>query len=279
MLEQNTKEWLDKRKNYVTSTDASILMGVNPWKTPHQLWCEKMDLTTPTQENEAMREGRRLEPFARELFISHTGIQIRPDVRFQGHLMASLDGITDKGEMVVEIKCGKGAFDRAKENVIPDYYKAQMQHQMATADAERAIYFAFWDNAYVSIDVDRDQKWIDEYLPISKEFHNCLINFDPPEMKENDFFVLENAEDIEILKQLAIIHEHTKMLKESADSLKNRLFAKYGDKNIRSGGLKLSKVVTKGRVDYDAIPEVACIDLEKYRKPSTISWRLTKGGL
>ena len=40
-MEQKSEEWLDWRKKGIGSSDAPIIMGVSPWKTPFELWEEK----------------------------------------------------------------------------------------------------------------------------------------------------------------------------------------------------------------------------------------------
>jgi hypothetical protein len=43
-----------------------------------------------------------------------------------------------------------------------------------------------------------------------------------------------------------------------------------------SKNYRYTKSVQKGRVDYDAIPELKGVDLEKYRKPATNKWLLNQ---
>lgn len=40
-LLQNTQEWEKFRLQKIGASDAPIIMGVSPWKTPFQLWLEK----------------------------------------------------------------------------------------------------------------------------------------------------------------------------------------------------------------------------------------------
>jgi predicted phage-related endonuclease len=43
-MQQQTPEWLEFRKNKIGASDAPIIMETSPWKTPYQLWLEKLSL-------------------------------------------------------------------------------------------------------------------------------------------------------------------------------------------------------------------------------------------
>ena len=73
LIEQGSAEWLALRRTKITASDAGVITQLNPWKTPRDLFFEKYGFTQVI-ENEAMRRGTAMEPFAREHFIKHTGI-------------------------------------------------------------------------------------------------------------------------------------------------------------------------------------------------------------
>ena len=57
-LEQGSAKWLEYRKSKVMATDSPILLGSNPWRTPIELWEEKLGLREPQPLNDAMRRGQ-----------------------------------------------------------------------------------------------------------------------------------------------------------------------------------------------------------------------------
>ena len=57
----NRAEWLAARKRDVTASDASTLLGVNPYKTPFELWAEKTGRKPDEEDNEVFRRGRAME--------------------------------------------------------------------------------------------------------------------------------------------------------------------------------------------------------------------------
>jgi len=40
--EQRSPEWFALRADGITATDVSVIAGLNPYKTPYQLWAEKL---------------------------------------------------------------------------------------------------------------------------------------------------------------------------------------------------------------------------------------------
>ncbi|WP_189348016.1 lambda-exonuclease family protein [Mesorhizobium sp. M2D.F.Ca.ET.232.01.1.1] len=57
----NRQEWLAARKRDVTASDASTLLGVNPYKTPFELWAEKTGRKADAEDNDVFRRGRAME--------------------------------------------------------------------------------------------------------------------------------------------------------------------------------------------------------------------------
>ena len=53
-LIQGSPEWLELRKNKITGTDSSVLLGSNPFKTRLELWQQKMGLKEQDACNAAM---------------------------------------------------------------------------------------------------------------------------------------------------------------------------------------------------------------------------------
>ncbi len=65
-----------------------------------------------------------------------------------------------------------------------------------------------------------------------------------------------------------------KALEEKKDYLRRKLIELCADQNCTGNGIKVMKTLVKGRVIYDEIPEIKSIDLDKYRKSSTTTWKI-----
>lgn len=67
---KSREEWLEKRKNYIGGSDASAVIGMNPYKSNIELWEEKTGLIVPEDISEKpyVKFGHDAEPLMRELF-------------------------------------------------------------------------------------------------------------------------------------------------------------------------------------------------------------------
>lgn len=151
-LEQGSQEWLDLRKTKITATDAPAILSLNPWVSPEMLMARKKGIIEEEPENDAMRRGRDLEPIAREIYEKRSSIKMNPTIRIGSGVndwaMCSTDGesettLKNGKHFCIEIKSGKKAYEYAKQDHIPDYYLAQIQHILWLTDCAFCHYCAF----------------------------------------------------------------------------------------------------------------------------------------
>lgn len=70
----NREEWLKARKDAgIGASEVATACGANPYETSTELWKKRTGLQAPTQTNENMERGHRLEPVVRERFMSLYG--------------------------------------------------------------------------------------------------------------------------------------------------------------------------------------------------------------
>lgn len=279
-LHQNTPEWMAFRSDRLGASDASIILGINKWKTPLQLWNEKLGLNEPEQQNFAMTRGHALEDLARKTFTEYTGYEVEPKIFVHpeyNFMMASLDGITEDLQTAVEIKCnGRENHELALKGQIPDYYNAQMQHQMFVCELNWMYYFSFDGKDGVHIIVGREEKFIKNMIEKELEFYRCMKEFIPPNMIEKDFTIRRDCEWAEASKQYLYAKQKLKKYITQEKEARLALIRLSDEKNTTGSGVKLSKIFRKGLVDYKKIPELSCVDLDLYRSDPVISWTLTE---
>ena len=63
-------EWREARKGGVGGSDVGAILGLNPWKTPFEVWLEKTGRAEPPDLSgkESVEWGNRLEPLVAEKF-------------------------------------------------------------------------------------------------------------------------------------------------------------------------------------------------------------------
>lgn len=185
-LEQGSNSWLRWRQTKITATNASVIMRMNPWVSRKELWQEKTlgwEKTFTDKQLALMANGTRLEPIAREEFTKHTGIVLEPKIGVHSmydFLGASFDGISEDNQVVLEIKCGKKAFEMALDGIIPPYYLAQISHQLMVADGLSAYYYAFDGETGVLLEVMRDRDFEEKMLEEELIFWDCIQSFTQP---------------------------------------------------------------------------------------------------
>lgn len=76
-LNLSKEDWLRYRKCGITGTDAGAILGVNPYRSAFQVYCDKNSETIENIDNEAMRQGRDLEDYVAQRFTEATGLKVR----------------------------------------------------------------------------------------------------------------------------------------------------------------------------------------------------------
>jgi putative phage-type endonuclease len=249
-------------------------MGSNPWKTPLQLYKEKISAENNIVMNEAMKRGTELEPIARELFCIKTGQKMIPKVLVKNWRMASLDGINAWNE-VLEIKCpGAATHAIALEGKVPDYYYPQLQHQLYVSGGELVYYFSFDGIDGVIVEVARNDDYIDKMLIEEWKFYQCLVNKTPPEPAEGDYIQRDDALWNDCASRWQYLTNSIKELEKEEEEIRKQLIFLAGESNTKGGGISLCQVSRKGNVEYTRVPELKGVDVEKYRKEEIKTWRI-----
>lgn len=275
-MEQGSQEWLALRKTKITATDASIIMGASHWKTKVQLYHEKTSDENIVITNERMQRGTELEPEARDAFMFEMGVIVAPKVVVKDWAMASLDGLSDDGACLVEIKCpGQKDHAIAVSGKIPAHYFPQLQHQMYVCDLNEMYYYSYDGSEGIAVLVCRDDKYIAKMIEAEFEFYNNLVNKIPPEPDELDYIEREDSLWQQCASKWISVNDSLKRLEQEEEDLRKQLIFLSGECNTRGAGISLSQFQRKGNVEYSKIPELNGVNLEPYRKTPINSWRIT----
>lgn len=66
------EQWIADRATYAGGTDAAAILGVHPYKSSYEVWCEKLGLVQ-RQESPAMRFGRMAESMVVDMYAEQFG--------------------------------------------------------------------------------------------------------------------------------------------------------------------------------------------------------------
>lgn len=280
-VKQGSEAWFSWRKTVITATDCPAILGSSPWMTAYKCWQKKLSLIEEEKSNQAMERGKRLEPIIRDRFIKEFGFHMTPTCveSFEyDFLGASLDGLSDCGKYILEIKTGGDKlYDMAKDGFIPPYYMHQMQHQLLVTGADKCFYHVGSEDEKkdVIIEVYPEPNFAKDYIPVARAFWKCVAFSEAPELQESDYKdISENVELAEDLKTYTYIDITLKDLEKKKNDLRKKIIENCGDHSCICNGIKIMKIKMNGRIAYDEIPEIKAIDLDKYRKGATTIWKI-----
>ncbi|WP_448205419.1 YqaJ viral recombinase family nuclease [Azospirillum sp. sgz302134] len=305
---QGTPQWHAWRAGKVTASEAAVVLGKSPYKTPYRLWAEKVGLI-PEEDlsrNPNVRRGKQLEEVIRHRMAESTGMLLVPmcgECSEHPELAASFDALDDDG-CPVEIKApGQSVFGDlealGEDSEAYRLYWHQVQHQLLVAGAKRAtLIFACETQTDGKLDVieftiERDDAFLADYIPTALEFarkvrENVEPDKDPardvwaPTSEEEraawDTFVTEYRS---VTAALAAAKAEMDKAKKAVEAVEQKLVAKMDAFSIaEAGGLRINRFLVRGTVDYKALLADHCPDLpeseiNRYRKSGSISTKFT----
>ena len=183
------EEWLEHRKQGIGGSDASIVCGINRYKSPVELWLDKTGQLPPQETGEAAYWGTQLESLVRAEFSKRTNIVVsEPHQLLQSaehpFMLANLDGVCespDHGTCIFEAKTASAYKAGEWEDGIPDEYQLQIQHYMAvTGYAGAYIAVLIGGNTFRWKFVERDEELISMLIQLESDFWSHVQEGTPP---------------------------------------------------------------------------------------------------
>lgn len=293
------EEWLKYRTKGIGGSDVSIIAGINPFKSVHQLWLEKTGQVEPEEEgSEYTHFGTLLEPIVRKEFMERTGIKVRQKhmlLQSEEHpfMFADLDGvINEDGQLCIfEAKTASAYKQEVWEEEVPAPYILQVQHYMAVTGAKKTYIAALvGGNHFFYHEVERDEEMIAKIIVMEKYFwqHHVMGGVEPvPDGSEattryfNERFRISNGKTIELPDTVLPVCEEydnlTRQIKEletAKNATANQLKSYLGEAEAGTvGDRKITwKSVSKNSVDTKRLksehPDIYtdCLTQSSYRR-------------
>lgn len=283
-IKQNTPEWHEFRKDKIGASDAPAIMGVSPWCTPWQLYMRKLGLIPDQPDNAAMANGRYREAEELTAFNKQYGCNCVPVVMqhsFYGWMIASLDGWDEEKKIAVEIKCtGKEDHECAEIfRMVPEHYMPQCQHQMEVLGIDKMHYWDWHKGIGKSVEVVKSESYIHDMINKELDFIMRLTEMNPPELSVRDY-AINNSEEWRLSAQAyKYACQRYKNAEVDKEHHRNQLIKLAEDRNCAGNGVKVSKSVRRGQVEYTRIISELLgdkVDMEPYRKEPIIAWRINE---
>lgn len=167
-VEQGTPEWRAARRNGVGGSDAAAVVGLDPYKTPIDVYNEKLGLIPEFTGNWNTKRGNAMEPLMRQHYAEKIGVPVHVPARMLHHpkhhfMFTSLDGFATVGgvDRLWEGKTAVSGSDWGDEGTdqIPVKYGIQVQHALCVLGvdvSDVSVSIAGMEPKYYVVERDRD---------------------------------------------------------------------------------------------------------------------------
>lgn len=228
-----TEEQKQERLKHITATDVPVILGLSPWGNIIDLWREKVGLSVAEDisDKPAVKAGLYLEPVIAQWFADSNGKELYEDDQLKVHssipyFAAHTDRLIKGENAGLECKTAsrKDGWGDVGENVIPDYYLAQVAWEALCWD---------FDVVYTAVLISgRDFRGHYQYkrnemlekamIKQCKAFWDCVENEMPPTPRTTDEIIslYGYQEAGEVIAADGNIQEEVEILRETKIQIK-----------------------------------------------------------
>lgn len=283
--------WLKLRRQGIGGSDAGAICGLNPWRSPIDVYLDKTSEKIEDKDSEAMRVGRDLEDYVAQRFMEATGKKVRRRNALLQHdkhtwMLADVDREIVGENALLECKTAN-AYGASKwaDGKIPESYEIQCHHYMAVTGADR-VYIAclIMGLDFVVRVIERDEDLINDLIGIEEEFwfnHVAEKHTPPPDGSESagnaikEMYTASQEATVDLsnfaerLQRYDELKDLIDQLKVEQEQIKQEIMLSMGEANTALiSDRKVTWKTQKGKTTIDAkklkedMPEI----YEKYSK-------------
>ena len=292
------EQWCEIRNKTIGGSDASAIVGYNPFQSAYGLWLEKTGKRPGFEGNLATKFGTYMEEFVAKLFTEETGKKVRRenailynDLYPWAH--ANVDRLVVGENAGLEIKTTSAlSLKKFKNGEYPETYYCQCVHYLAVTGKDRWYLAVLIGNSDFKIfTIERDEAEIKALMDAEKEFYDCVTNGIEPAVtghkKDTELlseqYPTSNGQSVDLfgvddsVEQFVTISKQIKELSEVQEMYKQKIMQAMGNNEKGSAaGYKISWK-TQQRSSFNAKAYAADhpqLDLSKYYSNS--SYRVFK---
>jgi len=240
------KAFLEERKGGIGGSDAAVILGISPFKSPYELWLEKTRQVEAKPAGPSATIGTLLEPLVVSEIVKafHLGSEDDAEQILRGgvgtnlvignvetsppqmkhperdYMLAHVDGIVH-GEPPIILEAKTAGPHRKAEwdfHGIPPYYVSQVEHYMAVTGAEVAyvgVYFlGQWPLRFVECPSDPVLREI--LLEEEEKFWQCVTEMRAPKVDGSltTRSALRSISKIDPTKVIELPHSYVEKVRE-----------------------------------------------------------------
>lgn len=192
--------WLDVRKRGIGSSDSSAAIGLNPYKSPLELWLEKTNrdqhLTKPNPDDDTAPVfwGVVLEPIVASQYQRRSGNKVRKVNAVLQHpenpwMLANIDREVVGSADVQILECKTAGINGAKlwRDGVPRYVEVQVMHQLAVTGKQAADVAVLLGGQQLEVyRIERDELLIKHLIELERQFWHYVETDTPPPADGSD---------------------------------------------------------------------------------------------
>lgn len=287
---EDHEKWLKTRGLGIGGSDAAVIMGLNSYKSPYQLWMEKTGQAEAPDlsGNQRIYWGVKNEPNVADWFMEDTGKKVKRLGTLQSReypfMLANVDRTIIGENAGLEIKtAGVSQAKKWKGDEIPDAYYCQCLHYLAVTGADRwYIAVLIGGNDAIYKVVERNEDDIKALIEAEADFwHLVETNTPPPvdgspscaaalstqyKVGDPNLTILLPSDADGVIKSLENDRAIMDALKKQITEKENRLKALLG--NAEEGSTDHYRVLWKSQAGRSSVP------LAKIKKNAPDIYRL-----
>ncbi len=240
-----TEKNLENRKNGIGASEAGIVLGLNQYVSPYQLWMIKTGRSQPENLDnvpQVMWGSIHEEPIARH-YAKVKNCKVRRVTNTLFHkkypfILCHLDRKIENESKILECKFAMYAKDNwgpDGSDQVPMSYIIQVQHQLAVTgyeEADLAVLISGWD--FRIYHFKRNDKLIAKIEEEIVKFWNCVETDTPPPLRDRQDVELMypttngnlkevEPEVLEVLCKFREVRARTKELEDEKEKLSDKL--------------------------------------------------------
>lgn len=289
------EQWLEFRKSSIGGSDSGGVIGASPWSSAITVYADKVGLSKPKEETEAMRLGTDLEPYVAQRFMEDTGKKVRNDFFMYADdeydfITANVDRRVIGENAGLECKTMKWVPDdcNLEAGEVPDHYYSQCQHYMMVMGFDRMYLdiYVFQEKNYI-FTIDRNDTFIEQMREEEISFwKNHVLKKEPPApsgQKDSTETIQEiyskpvegMSVDIPGIDKMLLDYkfhvEQEKKHKTQKEEIKNKICAQMGNAT-ESSGVRFGctwKPQSRTKLDIDRLKAEMPAVYKKYSNVTT----------
>jgi putative phage-type endonuclease len=216
------EEWKQARRKGIGGSDAAAVAGVSRYKSPLQVYLEKIGEIENNVDNEYVHFGKILEEVVAKEFEERTGKKVRRVNSILIHpeypwMIANIDRKIVGEDAVLECKTTSAYNAKEWKENVPQEYIIQVQHYLAVTGYPKAyIAVLIGGNHFEWREIERDEELIKKLIDVEKDFWFHVEAKIPPEVdgSEASTKILETLYHDSVDKEILLPQDVNKLVEE-----------------------------------------------------------------